>query len=56
MKMKKSILVCALALALSIGANVTAYSHSGGTNASGCHNVWKDGKIVGYHCHVKKTG
>lgn len=29
-----------------------AYSHSGRTNASGCHNVTATG---GYHCHGTKT-
>ena len=36
-----------LAFLLSIGA-VTAYAHSGGTDANGCHH---DRKRGGYHCH-----
>ena len=42
--MKKLVLI----LCISLGFAVAAFSHSGRTNSSGCHN---DTKTGGYHCH-----
>ncbi|WP_338644469.1 YHYH domain-containing protein [Yersinia bercovieri] len=48
--MKKFIFAC-IALALMTTTIGSAFAHSGGTNADGCHTNSKTGD---YHCHNKK--
>ncbi len=38
-------------LALTVSFISTAYAHSGGTDANGCHTNHKTGD---YHCHTPK--
>ena len=44
--------VVILSACLTLMAANTSLSHSGGTNAAGCHTNHKTG---GYHCHNRKT-
>lgn len=50
MKMRVSVLLVAMIVGFFIASD--AGSHSGGTNANGCHTNHKTGS---YHCHNAKT-
>ena len=50
--MKKCLVVLASCLLTTVLISGDAFSHSGGTNADGCHTNRKTGD---YHCHTPKA-